>query len=40
MNRYEKLSDSCKIMWRKNFNLTTEKYTQVSGYIFNEKMNY
>ena len=37
MSKYEKLSESCKIMWKENFNLTTEKYTQVSGYIFNDK---
>lgn len=37
MNKYEKLSTNCKIRWKENFNLTTEKYTQVSGYIFNKK---
>lgn len=37
MNKYEKLSDNCKILWKENFNITTEKYTQVSGYIFNDK---
>ena len=37
MDKYEKLSNSCKIMWKEKFNLTTEKYTQVSGYIFNKK---
>lgn len=37
MEKYEKLSDNCKILWREKFNLTTEKYTQVSGYIFNDK---
>ena len=37
MSKYEKFSESCKIMWKENFNLTTEKYTQVSGYIFNDK---
>ena len=37
MEEYEKLSENCKILWRKGFNLTTEKYTQVSGYIFNDK---
>ena len=36
MSKYEKISENCKILWKENFNLTTEKYTQVSGYIFNE----
>ena len=37
MNNYEIISDNCKILWKEGYNLTTEKYTQVSGYIFNEK---
>lgn len=37
MEKYEQISDTCKIKWIPNFNLTIEKYTQVSGYIFNEK---
>ena len=37
MYEYEQISDKTKIMWKENFNLTTEKYKQVSGYIFNEK---
>lgn len=37
MDKYEVLSDNCKIIWREGFNLTNEKYTQVSGYVFNEK---
>ena len=36
MDNYEYLSDTCKMLWRENFNLTTEKYTQVSGYVFNQ----
>lgn len=36
MENYEVLSDKCKIRWIKNFNLTTENYKQVSGYVFNE----
>lgn len=36
MEKYEQISRNCKIIWRPNFNLTTERYTQVSGYIFNE----
>lgn len=37
MKEYEKISDNCKICWIEKFNLTNEKYTQVSGYIFNDK---
>lgn len=37
MSKYEKISENCKILWKENFNLTTEKYMQVSGYIFNEE---
>lgn len=37
MKNYEKLSDTCKIWWDENFELTNEKHTQVSGYIFNDK---
>ncbi len=37
MEKYEILSDSCKLMWRESFNLKDEKYTQVSGYIFNNE---
>ena len=36
MMEYEKISENCKILWKENFELTTEKYTQVSGYIFND----
>lgn len=36
MKNYEVLSENCKIRWIENFNLTTEKYKQVSGYVFNE----
>ena len=36
MKEYEKISENCKILWKENFELTTEKYTQVSGYIFND----
>ena len=36
MNNYEIISENCKILWKENFDLTTEKYTQVSGYIFND----
>ena len=37
MEKYEILSESCKLMWRENFELNGEKYTQVSGYIFNNE---
>lgn len=37
MKEYEQISEDCKMMWKENFKLTTEKYTQVSGYVFNEK---
>lgn len=37
MKKYEQISENCKMWWSDGFNLTTEKYTQVSGYIFNEK---
>lgn len=36
MKDYEKLSDNCKIVWCEDFNIKDEKYTQVSGYVFNE----
>lgn len=37
MKEYEILSSNCKIIYKDNFNITNEKYSQVSGYIFNEK---
>ncbi len=37
MKNYEILSNDCKILWKENYKITTEKYTQVSGYIFNDK---
>ena len=36
MEKYEQISKDCKMMWKPNFKLTTQKYTQVSGYVFNE----
>src|SRR5574344_369549 len=36
MDKYEQISKKCKILWKENFIVTTEKYMQVSGYIFNE----
>lgn len=37
MKNYEVLSENCKMYWEEGFNHTNEKYTQVSGYIFNDK---
>ena len=37
MKNYEILSENCKLCWIENFELKGEKYTQVSGYIFNDK---
>lgn len=37
MKDYENINDNCKILWREGYKLNGEKYTQVSGYIFNEK---
>lgn len=37
MNDYEKIAENCKISWKPDFQITIEKYTQVSGYIFNSK---
>lgn len=33
---YEILSNKCKIKWKPNFKLTSEKYTQVSAFIYNK----
>ena len=37
MENYEILSENLKIKWIKDFDLKNKKYTQVSGYIFNDK---
>ena len=37
MKNYEILSENCKLCWIDNFELKGETYTQVSGYIFNDK---
>ena len=37
MNDYEKIAEDCEISWIPDFQFTGEKYTQVSGYIFNTK---
>jgi 8-oxo-dGTP pyrophosphatase MutT (NUDIX family) len=36
MKDYEQIGENCKILWREGFEVTSEKYTQVSGYIFND----
>lgn len=36
MKNYEILSDTCKIRWIEDFQIASEKYTQVSAYVFNE----
>lgn len=37
MKDYEIISENCKMKWCENFQLTTQKHTQVSGYIFNDR---
>lgn len=37
MKEYEILSENCKIIWCEGLDIKNQKYTQVSGYIFNEK---
>ena len=37
MMDYEQISDECKMLWKENFNITDEKYTQVYCYIFNDE---
>lgn len=37
MNDYEKIAKDCEISWIPDFQFTGEKYTQVSGYVFNTK---
>ena len=37
MEDYEILSENLKIKWIKDFNFKNKKYTQVSGYIFNDR---
>lgn len=36
MNEYEHISNTCKIKFIDNFKVNYEKYTQVSGYIFDD----
>lgn len=36
MKEYEQISENCKMLWKENFEVTTEKYTQVYCYIFNK----
>lgn len=37
MENHEIISYNLKMLWKENFNFKKEKYTQVSGYIFNDK---
>ena len=37
MKQYEQISENCKMVWCENFELTNQRHTQVSGYIFNDK---
>ena len=37
MENYEILSENLKIRWIDEFQLTKEKFTQVSGYVYNEE---
>ena len=35
MQEYEQISTNCKMKWQEGFEITNQKYTQVSGYVFN-----
>ena len=37
MKQYEQISDNCKMAWCEGFELTNQRHTQVSGYVFNDK---
>ena len=37
MTEYEQIAPNCKLLWRENFEITDQKYTQVSGYVFNDQ---
>ena len=37
MKNYENLSENCKILWREGFKITSQKHSQVSAYIFDDK---
>ena len=37
MEKYEQISDNCKLLWHEGFELANQKHTQVSGYVFNDK---
>lgn len=37
MKNYEILSENCKIAWCEGFDIQNQRYTQVSGYVFNEQ---
>lgn len=36
MKNYEQISENVKMLWKESFEITEQKYTQVSGYIFND----
>ncbi len=36
MQEYEQISTNCKMKWQEGFEITNQKYTQVSGYVFND----
>ncbi|MCK9575426.1 MAG: NUDIX domain-containing protein [Clostridia bacterium] len=37
MKNYEQISKTCKLWWSEGLKLNNERYTQVSGYIFNDQ---
>lgn len=37
MTNYEQISPNCQILWKENLDFASKKYTQVSGYIFNNQ---
>ena len=37
MKQYEQISDNCKLLWCEGLEITNQRYTQVSGYVFNDK---
>ena len=37
MENFETLSENCKIAWHDGMDIKNERYTQVSGYVFNNQ---
>ena len=37
MKEYETIGEDVKMLWREGFKLGKKRYTQVSGYVFNDK---